>query len=389
MRLNPPAAVSQHLAELNRDYDSAKQRYTLLADKRLNAEMAARVDSNESNEMFKIVDPAYLPQRPVGPNRSRLAAMGGFAGIALGFAVAFLRDFLDPRIHKEEDTLTELKLPTLASIPIVLKEDNAENQLGLTLFSVKKNLEETGAFSFHDADPKLKSVILNPGSPAGERYVLLRRRLSAMHKDGTIRSLLVSSTAPGDGKTFSACCIAALLAQETGKVLLIDADWRKPTTANLLGLQHRRSRNNFGAILRGKADLEQSVIPCADLNLYYLQSGTLPSNPVELLSSPELEIFLQEATAAFDWVIIDSPPILAVPDTPLISRVCDGMLMVVNCGKTSVKLANSALQKVDRDRVVGVLLNRVKASRSSYYYGYKELPRQSSNTSIFKLHEMD
>jgi polysaccharide chain length determinant protein (PEP-CTERM system associated) len=393
MRLNPPAEVAKRLAELTRDYDGAKQRYTLLADKRLSSEMAARVDSNESNELFKVVEPAFLPERPSGPNRTRLAAIGGFAGILLGFGIAFLRDILDPRFYSEEDILKELQFPTLTSIPTVVNTKQPKKQLDLTVVRMKNKRDDGATFSLQRADEKLRNVVFNPTSVAGENYRLLCRLLSETRKDNATTSLVISSTVPGEGKTFSACCIAAILAQESGeRVLLVDGDLRRPSTAEVLGLSHiKPSARNFSMVLRGKAGLEESVIGCDGLNLFWLQAGTFPSSTVELLNSPQLELFMRKARAAFDWVIVDSSPLLGIPDAHLLADACDGMLLVVRAATASVKLAQAALKKTDRDRVIGVLLNCAEEAHSRYYggYGYYGTRRKSSNTSMLKLHDAD
>lgn len=395
LRLNPPAVVSQRLAELTRDYDSAKQRYTLLADKRLSSEMAARVDSNESNEVFKIVEPAFLPERPNGPNRTRLAGMGGVIGIVLGFGIAFLRDFLDPKVYNEEDVLTELQLPTLASIPTVLKEKpkKTKNQAELAVLRMRSRRDGGAVFSLQGTDEKLRDVVLNPTSLAGEHYRLLCRLLSETRRDNATNSLLISSTIPSEGKTFSACCIASILAHESGKrVLLIDGDLRRPSTAGVLGVSHVKAEQNFAAILRGKADLEDSVIGCADLNLFWLPAGTLaPSSPVDLLNPSKLDLFMTKARAAFDWVIVDSSPLLGIPDAHLLADACDGMLFVVRASTAPVRYIQAALKKADRDRIIGVLLNCADEVHSTYYsgYGYYHAERKASSSSALKLHDAD
>jgi polysaccharide biosynthesis transport protein len=393
-RLNPPPALSQELGALTRDFDAAKQRYTLLSDRKLTAEMAARADSSESNEMFSVIDQAYLPRLAVGPNRRMLTSLGGLVGLVLGLGFAFLRDYLDPSVHSEEDALAEIKLPVLASIPIIEGEPNdyVNKERIPKIVAVQNKREDSRTFSFWEANGRVRNVVLNPLCMARENYRLLHAQLLGIQqkKGRQLKTILISSSNPNEGKTFSTCCIAGILAKEAGKkVLLIDSDLRKPNVANTLGLRKDDSNYNFGAVLRGEADIEESAIRCDDLNLYVIPAGPASSNPAEMLHSPRFEETLRRAAAAFDWVIVDSPPILAAADVNVISPLVDGMLLVVHSGKTPLKLIQDSVKRVGHDRILGLVMNRVKTTQSGYYSGYSGYyygapSRQSSKKSIFE-----
>jgi capsular exopolysaccharide synthesis family protein len=370
-RLNPPAEVAQQQAELNRAYDAAKQRYTYLSDKRMSSEMAARVDSSDNNEVFRVIDPANLPLRASGPDRRMFASLGGLAGLILGLGFAFLRDCMDSTLHTEENASAELKLPILAAIPTIPEEEKGNGeQAPIRLIQTSDNPEDPGDFSLLQADSKIRNVLLNPLCFEGEHYRLLQTRLLAMQKDRQLKSLLISSANPHEGKTFSSCCIAGVLAQEPGKkVLLIDADLRRANATHMLGLAHRTSTRTANAVLAGEEGLEESVMRCAELNLYFLPADTKTFNPAKVMSSHQLERVLRQAAQIFDWVIVDSPPILAVADANRMFPYCDGMLLVVHSGKTPMKLIRESIQRVGANRICGVLMNRVKNVQSSYYYG--------------------
>jgi polysaccharide chain length determinant protein (PEP-CTERM system associated) len=369
-RLNPSPQVAQQQAELNREYDSAKQRYTYLSDKRLGAEMAARVDSNENNEVFRVIDPANLPLRPSGPNRRMFAGLGGLAGLILGLGFAFLRDCMDSTLHTEDHASAELNLPILASIPTIPEEEKGNGEEVPVSLVQTGNPDDPGDFSLLQSDGKIRNVILNPLCFEGEHYRLLQTRLLAMQQDKKLKSLLISSANPHEGKTFSACCIAGVLAQEPGKrVLLIDADLRRANATHMMGLANRTSAKTANAVLAGEEGLEESVLRCAELNLYFLPADTKAFNPAKVMSSHQLERVLRQAAQLFDWVIVDSPPILAVADANRMFPYCDGMLLVVHSGKTPMKLIRESIQRVGANRICGVLMNRVKTVQSSYYYG--------------------
>jgi polysaccharide biosynthesis transport protein len=385
-RLNPPPALSQGLAALTRDFDAAKQRYTVLSDKKLSSEMAARVDSSENNEVFKVIDPAYLPRLPVGPNRRMWTSLGGLVALVLGLGFAFLRDYLDPSLNSEEDALAEIKLPVLVSIPVVDAEpgDNFNRGRVSKTIALQNNRKDTRTFSFWDADGKVRNVVLNPLCMAREHYRLLHAQLLGMQQKGRpLKTLLISSINPNEGKTFSTCCIAGILAKEAGKkVVLIDADLRKPNVANTLGLRHQESTCNFSGVLRGEADLEDSLMRCDDLNLYVLPAGPPSSNPAEILHSPRFAETIRRCREAFDWVIVDSPPILAVADVNVICPLFDGMLLVVHSGKTLVKLIKESVKRVGHDRILGLLMNRAKTTQTGYYSGYYGAPSRGNIRNI-------
>jgi protein-tyrosine kinase len=304
----------------------------------------------------------------------------------LGFA--FLRDYLDPSVHSEEDALTEIKLPVLASIPIIEGEPNEKERPPKIVAVQNKQGVDSRTFSFWDANARVRNVVLNPLCLAREHYRLVHTQLLGMqHQGRPLKTLLFSSANPGEGKTFSTCSIAGILAKEAGKkVVLIDADLRKPNVANTLGLRHLESTYNFSAVLRGEVDLEESLIRCDDLNLYVLPAGPPSSNPAEILHSPQFQETIRRCTEAFDWVIVDSPPILAAADVNVISPLFDGMLLVVHSGKTPVKLIKDSVKRVGHDRILGLLMNRVKTTDSGYYSGYYYggPSRQSQKKSILK-----
>ena len=393
-RLNPPTSVAEDLARLTRDVDSAKQRYNLLSEKRSYSDMAARADSSESNEMFTVIDSAFLPRKPIGPNRRLVASLGSLAGLVLGFGLAFLREFMDPTLHSEDDLAAEIKLPILASIPSISEQkgEKAEKPPNLSIVSGQSNGEDAGVFALRYVDSKIRNVILNPLCYPREHYRLLHTQLLAMQRSRPLKTILISSARPGEGKTFSSCCIAGILAQEPGKrVLLVDGDLRRASATNVLGLRHRQTPYNFSTLLRGQSQLEESLIHCGEFNFDFLSAGQITSNPGEFLTSANLKRVIQQCTEAFDWVIIDTPPILAAADVILMSPYCDGALLVVQSGRTPVKLLKDSIKRIGHEHISGVLMNRVKIQQSRYYYGdyYQPAGKKSSKKSLLQLRDAD
>ena len=163
---------------------------------------------------------------------------------------------------------------------------------------------------------------------------MMRAELSARRQKG-LKSLIVTSAVPDEGKTFVACCLAAMLAKEQGrKVLLIDGDLRTGSAGHALRLDNGVRRPGLSNVLSGEVDVENCLIPCLDLNLWFLPAGSAVDNPVELLSSPRLQQMMRDLTVLFDWVIVDSPPVLPIADTSVLAPVCDAALIVVRADRT-------------------------------------------------------
>src|SRR5262249_1648664 len=156
-----------------------------------------------------------------------------------------------------------------------------------------------------------------------------------LQKQNGTKCLLTVSTIPSEGKTFVAACLSGILAQETGKaVLLIHADMRTLAGSKLFGLQAREPLVGLSDVLQGVTSVDDALLKCSELNLSLLPCGRTVQNPTDLLSGPAFENLLRDVTQRFDWVIVDSPPMLALADASLMLPLCDAALMVVHAEKT-------------------------------------------------------
>ena len=229
-------------------------------------------------------------------------------------------------------------------------------------------IRDDARFDLAGADQRIREV-LDPVTLVGEQYRLLRAKLSQLQKQKGIKTLLVTSSIPAEGKTFTACCLAGVFAQETGRrVLLIDADLRKPRAEHELGVNHAGQPDGLSQVLRGERVAEEALLHSAKTDLFLLPAGPVPEDPAELLSSPSLELVIKRMSQIFDWVVIDSPPIMALADSSLLAPLCDTTLLVVRAGKTPSKLIQESIERIGRDRICGVLMNRSRRVRSSHYY---------------------
>lgn len=209
----------------------------------------------------------------------------------------------------------------------------------------------------------------NPKSPISEQYKTVRTSINFSSVDKEIRSILVTSSGPGEGKSTTAANLAVVFAQEGKNVLLVDSDMRKPTSHYTFNVQ-----NTFGltSVLSRQKDLRDVVnrtdIPHLDL----LTCGPVPPNPAELLSSRSMESLLVDMYREYDLIIFDTPPLLAVTDAQVLANQCDGTVLVVSSGTTHIDSAKKAKELLDssKGKLLGVILNNREIKDTSYYYYY-------------------
>ncbi|MBZ5502721.1 MAG: CpsD/CapB family tyrosine-protein kinase [Acidobacteriia bacterium] len=201
-----------------------------------------------------------------------------------------------------------------------------------------------------------------------EHFRTLRSRLYQLRNNQPLRTILVTSAIPGEGKTFVANNLAqAIVRQSDRRALLIDADLRRPRLHLSLGAPAEPGLADY---LGGTAD-EPSIIQHGQAgNLYFIAGGSRATNPSELLSSGRLKTLLDRVGAEFDWIIVDSPPCVPVADAQILADLCDGVLLVVRAGTTGSEVARRASQEMQARNVVGVVLNAVEENHvhGSYYY---------------------
>jgi protein-tyrosine kinase len=209
----------------------------------------------------------------------------------------------------------------------------------------------------------------DPKSPISEQYRTIRTNIQFSVVDRTLRSLMVTSSAPAEGKSTTVANLAVVFAQQGKKVLLVDADMRRPTVHYTF-----RQDNHVGLtnVLTKQATLQTAIKETDVENLYVLTSGPIPPNPAELLASQAMENLLAEAYEQFDLVLFDTPPVLAVTDAQILANQCDGTILVIHSGKTEIEAAQKAkeLLLAAKGKLLGVVLNQKKQKESSYYYYY-------------------
>lgn len=206
----------------------------------------------------------------------------------------------------------------------------------------------------------------NPRSPISEQYRTIRTNIQFSTVDKKIRSILVTSSSPSEGKSTTAGNLAVVFAQQGKRVLLVDSDLRRPTLEFVFDIT-----NNIGLtnVLMKQSSLAQAVYQTDEENLYILPCGPIPPNPAELLASKAMDELVEQMYKEFDIVLFDSPPILAVTDAQILAARCDGTILVVRSAKSDkdeIRKAKELLDSVNA-HLLGAVLNRKKLKKQQYY----------------------
>lgn len=290
------------------------------------------------------VEQAMPARDPVGPNVMVNMALGGIFGLLLAGGFAFASEYMDDTLRSPEEVSEILQLPVLGYIGDMDKPHLRDDK--------KRNLPY---------------VLAQPRSPVTEAFRSLRANLEFTGLDHPIKTLLITSSTLSEGKTTIATNLAVVMSQLGRRVILIDADLRRPRVHRALGISNVMGLSD---VLRNHATIKDVAQPWGNSNLVVITSGSLPPNPAEVLSSNRMQEVLEELKTLADMVIIDSPPSL-LADSSVLSARADGVLLVIQANKTQLNAAMTMIEQLKRvgARVVGVALNRINSRDSYYYYG--------------------
>jgi capsular exopolysaccharide synthesis family protein len=344
---------------LQRDAESNRQIWQSL-QQRIN-EFAVTRERRTSN--VRIVDAAEVPQTALGENVRKDLRYGALGAFFLGLCVAFCLEYFDSRVKTPDQIKVELGLPFLGLVPLT---SPAATKGKAPRGTPSPPLIMTGTA----ADGRLP-----PGF--GEAFRKLRTNVRLSIPEEGMHTLLITSAGMGEGKTVIASNLATTLALANHRVLLIDADLRRPRLHKVFGVKQDPGLSN---LIVGQAPAKDVVRKTTVPNLHVLTSGTLPPNPSELLESKRFKDFVGQLDQYFDWVLIDSPPLLPVTDAMILSQLVTGVIMVLSADSTPLQAARSAIDQLDtsRARILGAVLNRVDLERRAYYYAdhYREEDEQ-------------
>lgn len=299
---------------------------------------AMRVSAARSSDDVVLFEAAEMPRSPVRPRTLMNTALAGVVGAMIGLGTAFLIEYLDDTVKSPNDV---------------------EQAAGLSVL---------GAINRFKGDELIASK--EPLSPVAEAFRTLRTNIRYSGLDEPIRTLLVTSPGPTEGKSILVSNLATVMAQGQLKVVVVDSDLRRPRQHEIFGML--KDPGLTEALVDGHMDAVIRNVTAAE-GLSVIASGALPPNPAEMLGSQRMTHMIGQLREAADVVLIDSPPVLAVTDAAVLAQAVDGVLLVVEAGRTrraELQETVEALGQVGVN-VIGVVLNQIDAARSGYYYYYR------------------
>lgn len=292
-------------------------------------------------ENIQVIDKAQVPKRPIKPKPLLNISIAAVLGLMISIFIILLMEFLDNTIKDPDDIEEKLNMNLMGVIP------KFKNEKIVTLE--------------------------NPKSPISESYRTIRTNIEFSNIDEKIKTISVTSSIQGEGKSTLVSNLASTMAQANKNVLIIDADLRRPRISKIFNIEKRQGLTNL--IIKEDLLLEDLVYRNKNIdNLSILSSGPIPPNPSELLSSDKMKKIINKAKEEYDFIIIDTPPIKAVTDGAIISTLVDSSIIVVESGETDIRLVRESKEQLEKvnANILGVVINKVSRSNNMYYdkYGY-------------------
>jgi len=342
---------------LKRDYESNKQLYDGLLQRLKEAGVSAGLRSSN----VQIIDLARVPTVPAQPNIPRNITTGFFLSLAGGIGLAFLLEMLDNSVHSPDQVELIAGLPTLGMIPSGIHMNNGR--------SLARKPLRAGSQIMPQQDAVETISYLRPQSQSAEAYRTLRTSILLSSWGAPPKVLLVTSPLAQEGKTTTSVNTAIVLAQRGARVLLVDADLRRPSIHKAFGLAQSPGLSEY---LTGNS-AECPITPWTQFpHLHVLPSGGSPPHPAELLGSALMNSALAEWRTQFDHIVIDTPPALSVTDAVLLSVQADSVILVIRSGQTTKQALRRARQLLSyvNSKIMGVVVNAMDLNASDYYYYY-------------------
>jgi polysaccharide biosynthesis transport protein len=348
-----------------REFEANRTLYDNLQQRLRTASVQSGLESLE----IDVVDPALPPANPVLRPQSTMIITALIFGLVAGIVVAFLMESLDTGLRSIAEIESITELPSLAIIPRARR--SSVDQAG-TLTTAQRNI----------------GILTQPKSQFAEAFRSLRTSLLLSTAGHPPKFIVLTSATPSEGKTTAASNLAAILAQRDTRVLLIDGDLRRPNIHHRFGLN---GKIGLTTVLTGATTLEETVQSISEIpNLDILPSGPVPPFPTEMLSSGAMEAILKRCGEIYDYVVIDSPPILSVTDGVILARQADAVVLVVRHGKSSKHVVRRARDILLRSGagITGIVLNAVDLNSPEYYgyYGYSGYSYSSVDSDSWEAH---
>ena len=362
-RMNVIPKLEQRQQELERKRETAQATYNTLAQRL----QEVQIKENQDVGNIRIISDAVAPTAAVAPSKVKIMGLGGAVGILLGIATVFILDLGDASIKTIKEAREKFRYTLLGTIPIY-GDTPRRGRLWLTS---KQDTESTATVPVKD----------RPRSPISEAYRMLQANLKFLNSDRQPKVVVMASCVPNEGKSSVSANLATTMAQLGRRILLVDADMHRPSQHHIWHLTNQVGLSN---VLVGEVGFDQAVQTVIE-GLDVLPSGAIPPNPLALLDSRRMTSLVESFAEVYDFVIIDSPPIVATADALTLGKMSDGMLLVVRPGVVDAASANSAKELLEQSgqNVLGLVINGMLTEKESdrFFYYMREDNYPETNVS--------
>jgi len=299
----------------------------------------------------RVLERAIVPGSPVRPNPIQNLMMGLMIGLGSGVALAFAIEALDNTLKTQADVEQFLGVPVLGLVPVIGGNNEPTELVG------------------DDLRQRDLGVFLDPKSVAAECCRSIRTNILFMSPDRPIRTMVITSPSPQEGKTTTAVNLGVTMAEAGGRVLIVDTDMRRPRLHRSFGVGNQ---TGISTVIVGKATLEEAIKHTDVPNLDVLTCGPVPPNPSELLHTDRFAAVLADCAKLYDRIVLDSPPTSAVTDPAVLGNLVDGVVLIIKAGETTRDSAMHARRQLGsaKARVIGVIVNAIDFSNPAYGYEY-------------------
>jgi len=324
---------------LSRQADTSRYMYELLIKRFKETTLSGEIRTGN----IRIVDRAEVPRFPVTPRKKLNILLAVIVGLVMGVGLAFFLEYLDNTIKLPEEIKDHLKIPYLGPVPAFASEDSEDGYHGDLVLA-------------H-----------SPKSTASESFRGIRTGILFSAADTIPQTLLVTSAGPSEGKSICASNLAVAMAQAGSRVLLVDCDMRKPRIHKIFQIGRDIG---LSSVLVGKESVKNAIVSIGIKNLDMIPVGPTPPNPSEILGSKKMKQFLDSLRSGYTRIIIDSPPIMAVTDSVVLSQMVDGVIVIISAGDTPRPVVQNGIAQLRgvNARILGAVLNGIRTGRDSYYY---------------------
>lgn len=347
--------LEREYRELEREADNAADAYELVSKRDTEIDMLGRVQSDD----IEVLDRATRARAPVFPPKALLLAIALVSGLTLGALLALAVDVRDHRIRgllDLERALAGLGLPVLGQLPLL----PADARIGVSNLRAQRRQRDLHTYLF-------------PQSLMAERVRGVRTSLGFAAGEGRLKTLIVTSPSSSEGKSSTAINLAMSFVQNKKRVVLVDADMRRPRLHQVFPAPIGREAFGLSGVLSGSCSLDDALVTGGDVpeGMSILLCGDIPLNPAEMLESPQARKLLAELGERFDLIVLDTPPVLPVTDPLILARHADGVVIVARCQSTTRSELQRAVTTLRRSEgnLLGVILNEVDARREAAGYG--------------------